>query len=379
MDAVPKQRRGLMHIDATVIGKTLSDLIEPMKLDLYGRESVYLGIGDYQGGRLILQIVAYASEIPGLVPASSRPRSADHVKEIKDYILRRTQANKKWILGALTLSVNPDLIRLKPIGSSFYIVTIPNSTPLQIIDGQHRIQALAELVASNEYRSLVAEEQIPLTLVLEGDVRQVDVDFRDMAQMISLPPALLVAFASEGRDAIAQAVAQKVHLFRNNTQWLKASPGTGSGYAYTLNYIAQMVGCAISGDPNDELLNFDTPEKVEAIADQLSDVLNLFFECCPVTASLAHSENMTPAEVAKFRDNSILGLSIGLEILGCLIYQCSKNGINIEQTATQIDWSRGSDWWTGIVSTDKKVGGGPSGASAFLVAERAIARLREVN
>lgn len=364
-----------MHIDATVIVKTLADIIDPMKLALYGRESVYLGIGDYQGGRLVLQIVVYASEIPGLVPASSRPRSADHVREIKDYILRRTQANKKWILGALTLSVNPDLIQLKPIGSNFYIVTIPNITPLQIIDGQHRIQALAELMASNEYRSLVAEEQIPLTLVLEDDIRQVDMDFRDMAQTMPLPPALLVAFASEGRDAIAQAVAQKVQMFRNNTQWLKASPGTGSGYAYTLNYIAQMVGCAVSGDPNDELLDFDTPEKVEGIADKLCGVLNYFFNRCPVTAPRAKSESLTAAEVAELRDNSILGLSIGLEILGCLIYQCSKNVINIEQIATQIDWSRNSDWWSGIIFPDKKVISGSSNTSAFLVAERAIQRL----
>lgn len=364
-----------MDIDATAISKTLADIIEPMKIALYGRERVYLGIGDHHGGRLVLQIVVYASEIPELVPSSSRPRNADHVIEIKDYILRRTQANKKWILGALTLSVNHNLIRLKPIGSSFYIVTIPNNIPLHIIDGQHRIQAIAELMASNSQRSLVADEQIPLSLVLNEDVKQADMDFRDMAQTVPLPPALLVAFASEGRDAVAQAVAQKVHLFRNNTQWLKAYPGTGSRYAYTLNYIAQMVGCAVSGDPNNNLPDFDSPAHIEGIADQLSDVLNLFFDRCPATATRAKSENMTAAEVADFRDNSILGLSIGLEVLGCLIYQCSKNVINIEQIATQIDWSRDSDWWSGIVSSDNKVASGPSGTSVSLVAERAITRL----
>jgi len=61
-----------------------------------------------------------------------------------------------------------------------------------------------------------------LTLVLDGDAKQADVDFGDMAQTMPLSSALLVGFGAVGRDAIAQS-CRKSPLFRNSTQWFKAS------------------------------------------------------------------------------------------------------------------------------------------------------------
>jgi DNA sulfur modification protein DndB len=375
------------NIDTTVIGKTLDEIIEPMKLALYGRERVYFGIGDYQGGRLVLQVVVYASEIPILIPGILRPMNADHVEEIKDYILCRTKAGKAWILGSLTVNVNSKHIQWQPIGSNLYIVTIPNGTKFHITDGQHRIRAITELMASDEHRSLIADEQIPLTLVLDSDVKQADVGFRDMAQALPLPPALLVAFGAEGRDAIAQKVAQKVHLFRNSTQWFKVSPGSGSKYIYTLNYIAQLVGCAIKGEYDAQLNEYDTPEKVEGVATELSGVLNNFFSSCPITAPLVELEDISPTQAAQLRNDSILGLSIGLEILGHIIHRCLKpfqlsDTITVKQLATQIDWSRNGDWWSEIVSPKGDGGslklraaGGPSSALASQVASQAVQRL----
>lgn len=372
-----------MNNDTTLLSKKLSEIIEPMQLASYGRARVYFGIGDYQGGRLILQVVVYLSEIPTLFSNTNRPVNISHIKEIKEYILGRSDAGKAWILGSLTVNVNPDNIKWQHIGYNLYIVTIPNATKIQITDGQHRIRAIAELMASDEHQSLIADEQIPLTLVLDGDLKQADLDFGDMAQTMPLPSALLVAFGAEGRDAIAKVVAQKVHLFRKNTHWFKASPGTGSSYIYTLNYIAQMVGCAIKGDPNDKLQDLDTPEKVQRVADQLSNTLNHFFASCPMTAMLVKSEKLSATVVAEFRDNSILGLSIGLEILGILIHQCDTNTINIEQIATLIDWSKNGDWWSEIVFPSHdfgglklRVAGGHNSAIASQVASQAMQRLQ---
>ena len=371
-----------MDSDASILCKTLDNIIEPMKLALYGKERVYLGIGDYQGRRLVLQIIVYASEIPILIPETNRPANVSHIEEIKEYILSRSKSNRAWILGSLTVNVNFDHIQWQSIGSKMYVVSIPNGTKFHVTDGQHRLRAIAELIESDEHRNLIANEQIPLTLVLDGDPKQADLDFGDMAQTMPLSSALLVAFGTVGRDAIAKVVAQKVHLFRNNTHWFKASPGTGSSHAYTLNYIAQMVGCAINGDPNDELRDFDTPEKVEGIADQLSNLLNHFFSICPVTSLLVKSEKLSANEVAEFRNNSILGLNIGLEILGLLIHQCLKTTINIEEIAIQIDWSRNGDWWSEIISPKNDGGSlklrsasGHSSALAAFVASQVVQRL----
>ena len=377
-----------MNSDTTLLSKKLGEIIEPIQLASYGRERVYVGIGDYQGGRLIIQIVVYLSEISTLIPATNRPVNNSHIKDIKDYMLCRIKAGKPWILGSLTVNVNPDSIKWQRIGYNFYIITIPNATKFKITDGQHRYRAIAELMASDEHRRLFANEQIPLTLILEDDPKQADVDFGDMAQTMPLSSALLVAFGATGRDAIAKVVAQKVHLFRNSTQWFKASPGTGSKYIYTLNYIAQLVGCAMKGEYDAQLDEYDTDVQIEEVATELSGVLNDFFSCCLITAELVEVEDISPPQVAQFRSNSILGLSIGLEILGHIIYLCRQHlhtddTITIKQIATMIDWSRNGDWWSEIISPKNGDGdslklrsaSGRSSALASLVASQVVQKL----
>ena len=359
-------------------GNTIAQIIEPLRLEKYGKERVYFGLGDYQGRRFIIQFPVYFSEIPALIPVINRPVNATHVKEIKDYIISHIQSKKAWILGSLTVNVNKNDISYQSIGSHLYVVRIPNSTAMQVTDGQHRIRAIAELMALDEYRSLIAEEQIPLMLVLDSNPKQAALDFRDMALGQSLPEAMLVAFNSEGRDAIAQAVARKVHLFRNSTEWFKSSPGTGTKNIYALNYIAGLVGCAKAGDANAQLVEYDTPESIDEVATTLSEWLNDFFSYCPCTAGLVDRCELTVADVAHFKSNSILALNIGLEILGHLIHREPATSV---QLATQIDWSKTSPLWRNLITSPESSAGkvrvkAHSGASLTEVVDIAIAHLQ---
>ncbi len=359
------------------ISITLAQLIEPLRLETYGRERVYFGLGDYQGKRLIIQFPVYFSEIPAMLPIVNRPINAAHVQEIKDYILHRAQKSKAWILGSLTVNVNPDDINYQLFGSNLYIVRIPNGTLLHITDGQHRIRAITELMGANEHRRLISNEQIPLTLIIDKNVEQAARDFQDMAQGISLPRAMLVGFGWEGRNGIAQSLVKKVSIF-SYTAMDKAVPGTGTKNIYTISYIAQLVGSAIAGSPEAELLEYDTQELVEKVAEDLSDKLNRFFSCCPCTASLVAKEELTAADVASFKNNSILALNVGLEILGHLIHSRIRTP---EQLATQIDWSRTSDWWKDLIipsNTNKLKVHVKRTASASQIAERVIALLSSV-
>lgn len=360
-------------------GNTIAQIIEPLRLETYGKERVYFGLGDYQGRRLIIQFPVYFSEIPALIPTViNRPVNATHVQEIKNYIISRIQSKKAWILGSLTVNVDSSDIYYQSIGSHLYIVKIPNGTAMQVTDGQHRIRAIAELMASDEYRSLIAEEQIPLALVLDSNPKQAALDFRDMALGQSLSEAMLVAFNSVGRDAIAQAVARKVHLFRNSTEWFKASPGTGTKNIYALNYIAGLVGCAKAGDANAQLVEYDTPESIDEVATELSEWLNDFFSHCPCTAMLVKSEELTVADVDCFKRSSLLALSVGLEILGHHYHRSPATSVEL---ATQVDWSRTNDWWRNLIVSDEKHAGkvrvkAASSASASEVADIAIAHLQ---
>jgi DNA sulfur modification protein DndB len=359
-------------------GSELAQILESLRLETYGRERVYFGLGDCQGKRLIIQFPVYFSEIPALIPVVNRPVDAIHVKEIKHYILRRAQSNKAWILGSLVVNVNSNDISYQSLGSKLYVVRIENGTLLRIADGQHRISAIAELMSNAEHRRLIGNEQIPLTLVIDKDAKQADLDFRDMAQATSLSPVLLAGFSWEGRDGIAHALISKVSLFRY-TELAKAIPGTGTKNIYTACYITQLVSCAIAGDANADLLEYDTQESIEKAATDLSDKLSRFFSCCPSTASLVAKEQLTVAMVAQFKSNSILALSVGLEVLGHLIH---RSHVTPEQLATQIDWSRTSDWWKDLMvpkngDLGKHRVKAAGAASAAQLADRAIARLKD--
>lgn len=320
------------------LSNLLAKEFESLQLANYRRERVYFGIGEYQEKRLLIQIPVYFSEIPSLMPVVNRPLITSHTEEIKNYILHRLQLNKAWILGSLTVNVNPDDIQLSSFSSKSYMVRIPNGILLRVSDGQHRIQAIKELIETDDYRHLLRNEQIPLTLVLDANVKQADADFADMQQQIALPPALLTRFSSEERDGIARTLVEKVTLFQS-TETAKTSPGTGSKKIYTINYIAGLVGCALGGNPNAALLQYDSQELVEKESEQLSSWLNRFFSCCRYTAPLVAKSELTVAEVASFKSSSILGISIGLEILGHFIH---RSGATPEQLATQLDWSRTS-------------------------------------
>lgn len=331
----------------TKLADTFAATVNSKKLENYGKKRVAIGIGNYQGQRLTIQIIVYASEIPGLFGIASRPIIESHVSEIKEYILKRASADKKWILGAITASIDPDLIQYESIGSNLYLVSIKNATPFKITDGQHRISAIALIMTTN-HRELIANEQIPITLVLDGNERQADVDFQDMAQGTSIPDSLLVAFNFEGRDAIAKELVERVDLFRGSTRWDSASAGSGSKYLYTLNFIAGLVGCAIQGEKNVPLEEYNDVGKIEQIGIELSEIINQFFLSCPATKALAQKNELTPDEVKDFRASCILGLGIGLEILGCLIYQFRQGNLTITQIATDIDWYRENKLWNEI-------------------------------
>lgn len=360
-------------------GSELAQILEPLRLETYGRERVYFGLGDYQGKRLIIQFPVYFSEISVLIPVVNRPKDAIHVKEIKDYILRRSQSNKAWILGSLVVNVNSNDVCYQSLGSKLYVVRIPNGILLRIADGQHRISAIAELMSDAEHRHLIGNEQIPLTLVLDKDAKQADLDFRDMAQAISLSPVLLAGFSWEGRDGITHTLISKVPLFRY-TELAKAIPGTGTKNIYTGHYIAQLASCAIAGDADADLLEYNSQELIEKAATDLGDKLNRFFSCCPFTTLLVAKEQLTVAMVAQFKSSSILALGVGLEVLGHLIY---RSNVTPEQLATQIDWSRTSNWWKDLMVPNNGALGkyrvkAAGAASASQLADRAIVKLRDI-
>jgi len=342
------------------------ELLEPY-FAKYHRQKCYPGLIFQQGKRKMVQINVPAGDLPTLLQAKpstdnnpdsgkNRPEVKGHANEIQDYIIDRATKDKPWILGTLTANVAPDKIELIELGRGICLVIIPRSLKLDITDGQHRKSAIHNLIESPD-GELIADNDFPITLVLEGSFNQCQTDFRDMAQTKSLDKSLLLSFGEfEGRVGITKTLIEKVPMFEDKTEKIKGSPSTKKKLIYTTNYLAKMVSCAFTNDPIHELKDFD----VDKSSDALVSCLNQFFPECSQTQHIFETsvEDLTINEIGAFKEDCILGRSVGLEVLGRLLY-CTyspdRNYFELDKVSqiAQLDWSTGSHLWEGnIVKRD---------------------------
>lgn len=328
------------------------------------REKCYPGLIFQQGKRKMVQINIPANDLPTLLQAKpstgndpdsgkNRPEVKGHAEEIKQYILKRARNDQPWILGTLTANVPPQKIEIIELGRGICLVVIPRGVKLDITDGQHRKRAIHELIESAE-GELIGDNDFPITLVLEEDFNQCQTDFRDMAQTRQLDKSLLLSFGEfEGRVGITKSLLEKVAMFYKKTDKIKSTPDSKRNLIYTTNYIARAVSCAFTDDPSDELKNYDVAEASET----LGRCLNNFFSECSHTRHISETsvEELRSQDVDKFKDYCILGRSVGLEILGRLLY-CTYDRDSSQDFETervlqlaQLDWSRKSHLWEGNV------------------------------
>ena len=345
-----------------------SSLIEPL-FSQYHRERCYPGLIFQQGKRRMVQINVPAGDLPVLLQAKpstgndpdsgkNRPEVQGHGDEIKRYIVDRVQKGKPWIIGTLTANVAPDKITIIELGRGICIVVIRRGVKLDITDGQHRKRAIHELIESTE-SELIADNDFPITLVLEGDFRQCQTDFRDMAQTKQLDKSLLLSCGEfSGRVGITKNLIEQVPMFYGKTEKIKASPATKNKLIYTTNYIAKFVSLVLADNPSDELQDYDVDETSEALA----SCLNQFFAECSNTQYIFDKsvEQLTVDDVKVFKEECLLGVSVGLDVLGRLLY-CTyspeSNYFNEEKVLqlAQLDWSRENPLWKdNVVRIDSK-------------------------
>lgn len=262
----------------------ISTLIEPL-FSKHHRDRCYIGLIFEQGKREMLQINVPASDFSSLLQAKpstgndpdsgkNRPEVQGHTEEIKQYILDRARKGKSWILGTLTANVNPKDIKVIKLYRNMCLVIVRRTVKLDITDGQHRKRAIHELMESSE-SELIADNDFPITLVLEGDFRQCQTDFRDMAQTRSLDKSLLLSFGEySGRVGITKELIERVSMFSGKTEKVKANPSTKNKLIYTMNYIARFVSCVFTNNADNELQDYDVIEKSESLV----ECLNQFFQ-----------------------------------------------------------------------------------------------------
>lgn len=334
-------------------------------LSQYHRKKSYIGLRFEQGKRDLIQINVPADDLPMLLQekpstgndpdsGKNRPEIKGHAQEVKDYLRKRIREDKPWILGTLTANIDPEKVEVIDLGRGICLVVLERSVKLEITDGQHRKRAIKELLESPDAEELgIADNNIPITLVLESSFRQCQTDFRDMAQSKGLDKSLLLSFGEyEGRIGITKNLVEKVGIFYGKTEKVKDSISSKKKLIYTNNYIVKLVSCAFTDNPHNKLEDIDTNYASEILA----NALNHFFSECSQTQYFheTYPEELPVEEINQFRANIILGRSVGLEILGRLLYNCydsSSKEFNLEKIRqlAQIDWSRNGILWQGNI------------------------------
>lgn len=324
-----------------------------------GRQRCYPGLIFNQGGRTMFQINVPAKDLENLLqtkPATAnnpdsgkdRPEIKGHADEIGQYIVDRASAKKPWVIGTLTASVAPEMITIIELSRGICIVLIPKGVKLDMLDGQHRMKAICQLLKSGGSR-LISEESVPITVILEDDFYQCQVDFRDMAQAKPVEKSLWLWFGeSSGVSGITKKLIEKVYMFNGKTDKINRSPSSQDKLIYTTNYIARTVGCAFAENPSATLENYD----IEKCSQALAKCLNQFFSECRQTKYISEQkiEKITLEEVNSFKKECLLGVSVGVEILGRLFYYAQDGGSDyfdynkISQLA-KLDWSRDNSLW----------------------------------
>lgn len=321
----------------------------------YHPHRCYPGLIFRQGKRTMIQINVPANDLPTLLqerpsvgndPKSGkhRPEIKGHAEQIKEYIVERVTQDRPWILGTLTANVAPEQIRVEELGIGICIVVIPHHVKLDITDGQHRKIAIKELNRGN----LINNNSFPITVVLEGSFKQCQTDFRDLAQTKPVNQTFLSSFSDSVRHQITEKVIEKVPIFKNKTDKLNKAPSRSEKLIYTTNYIATSVSCAFTDNASDELEGYQVERETESLA----RCLNQFFSECIHTRYIYQTnvEKLTLDKVIEFKDNCLLGVSVGVEVMGRLLYctyepkNHSFNPNKVSQLA-QLDWSRESRLW----------------------------------
>ena len=149
-----------------------------------------------------------------------------HAKAIMDYL----ESTDNWVMGPVTLSVDPDFISFQPYDGQGEGVAVLGELTIQeggrsalrILDGQHRRHAIKEYRRSAFHDDAAGRRQVdfercqmPIALYEEQDSKQINQMFADMAQQKPMDSVTRARF--DMRDPFNRAAEQVME----ESEWIQ--------------------------------------------------------------------------------------------------------------------------------------------------------------
>jgi len=320
-----------------------------------GKREVYLATAEVPAA---VQIIEQPSTWDALSPQphGNRVRSKDHVAGIVEYL--RNEENP--ILNALVVYPR-DVDEVAFVTADGFDDTgqleLKVGTTFDVGDGQHRLAALAELVAElrdadldDPLRKRIYSMKIPLLIVRDTDQVRRAQDFVDLQRNAKAPAGSLGA-SMDRRHAINRFtvdVAKRAELLDagKRIEFLSDTVGKKSSKLYSFQAFRQAVGILLVGSAQrtragwessaDEAL---TGEKYAAEVERVVGLLNDLAHAMPGWAAIIDGSETS----AEFREQYLHATAAGLYAIALSVYTATKSGVEpahaIEAIAS-IDWHR---------------------------------------
>ena len=173
-----------------------------------------------QGGRDVYAFPLNLATLDRLLPdrvhenvahEANRRLTPTHARKIQGYL----ESEQKWVLGAVLLGIDPQLIEFTPypgqssdapvIAGELHLDKVPKDS-MKLFDGQHRRRAVRDALNGlransrrGERLAILEDESIPIMLYGENDIEQLRQMFSDAARSKPIERNTLAQF--DQRDA----------------------------------------------------------------------------------------------------------------------------------------------------------------------------------
>lgn len=292
-------------------------------------------------------------------PHGNRVRDPAHVAAIHSYL----EGEDHPILNSIVVYPQPGaqpLTFTPSDNNDIGELHLQLGTRLDIGDGQHRLQALADLIAeyqnvneSNAVRRRLWDLDVPMLIVDDVDARRRAQDFADLQRNAKAPSGSLGASMDRRRSIndFAMEIAKEAALFDGGAriEWQTDTIGKRSTRLYSFQAFRQAVGILLIGSGERTRAGFENKadaalqgEKRDRAKTAVLGTLDLLAKTMPGFQEI-HAGTM---DVPMFRERYLHSTAVGFYALCLALHEAIDAGADTGRAAqalAELDWRKNPD------------------------------------
>lgn len=227
-----------------------------------------------------------------------------------------------------------------------------------------------EQLQSLEQQEQLQHDGIAVMITCESDLDQIHQDFADCSKTKALAPSQVAVYDRRNpANRLVVDVERECPIFTGKIDATSSKIGKKSTALFTANQVRQfvkamLIGAWAMGDQDFEKRareRLGTEENYSAYLERISDFLKVVTAACPVLHELAEVKSGPDMNRIPARRNEgwIVLTAMGLVVIGLIGHEIVTKGASdwkeYAKKLGEIDWSRNSPNWQGILVNNGKM------------------------